>query len=358
MYSNFRFDDQPQYARLRFARSVLIKESTMRTEFCKTFGIEQPVVLAPMAGVVSDALVAAVSNAGGLGVAPLWHVSASDLRHSVRNIKQLTDKPFGVNLNMEFPSMEHLDACLEEGVEVISLFWQAPGEFLVHAQSGGAKVIYSAGDAADAKAAADLGADAICAQGWEAGGHVRGTVGSMALIPAIVDAVGDIPVVAAGGIADGRGLAAALSLGASAVWVGTRFLAAAEANVHQDYLWHLFAASENDTAHFDNLFDIGWPEAPHRALKNSTTKMWEDAGRPDLGNRPGEGDVVATSANGSDVLRYQSKSPSADLTGNIEAISMWAGQGVSMVKKIQSAGDIVREIVDEAKVTLNRLQYR
>ena len=328
----------------------------MNTKFCEMFGIKHPVVLAPMAGVVSDALVAAVSNAGGLGLAPLWHVSADDLRTSVRNIKQLTDKPFGVNLNMDFPSIEHLDACLEEGVEIISLFWQPPGEFLARAQSGGAKVIYSAGDAADAKAAVELGADAICAQGWEAGGHVRGTVGSMALIPAIVDAVGEVPVVAAGGIADGRGLAAALSLGASGVWVGTRFLAAAEANVHPDYLSHLFTASENDTAHFDDLFDIGWPDAPHRALVNSTSKMWEDAGRLPLGQRPGEGDVVASTSTGDDVLRYQSKTPSADLTGNIEAISMWAGQGVSMVKEVQSAGEIVRELVNEAEVTLKRIQ--
>lgn len=329
----------------------------MRTEFCKLFGVEYPVVLAPMAGVVPDALVAAVSNAGGLGLAPLWHVKAEDLRQSVRNIKRLTDKPFGVNLNMEFPSIEHLDACLEEGVGVISLFWQPPGEFLAHAKSGGAKVIYSAGDAADARAAADLGADAICAQGWEAGGHVRGTVGSMALIPAVVDAVGDVPVVAAGGIADGRGLAAALSLGASAVWVGTRFLAAAEANVHPDYLSHLLAASENDTGHYDDLFDIGWPDAPHRVLKNSTSKMWEEAGRPDLGHRPGEGDVIASSGAGGDVMRYQSKSPSADLTGDVEATSMWAGQGVSMVRKVQPAHEIVDEIVSEAKAALARISY-
>ena len=329
----------------------------MQKGFCETFGIEHPVVLAPMAGVVTDALVAAVSNAGGLGLAPLWHVNADELRKSVRNIKQLTDKPFGVNLNMEFPSLEHLDACLEEGVEIISLFWQVPGEFLAHAQSGGAKVIYSAGDAADAKVVANLGADAICAQGWEAGGHVRGNVGSMALVPAIVDAVGDVPVIAAGGIADGRGLAAALSLGASAVWVGTRFLAAVEANIHPDYLSHLLASSENDTAHFENLFDIGWPDAPHRALKNSTSKMWENAGRPDFGQRPGEGDVVASSAIGGDVLRYQSKSPSADLIGSVEATSMWAGQGVSMVKKVQPAHDIVRDIVDGAKVALERIVY-
>ncbi len=329
----------------------------MRTDFCNTFGIENPVVLAPMAGVVTDALVAAVSNAGGLGLAPLWHVNVDELRNSVRNIKRLTDKPFGVNLNMEFPSMEHLDACLDEGVKIISLFWQAPGKFLAHAQSRGAKVIYSAGDAADAKAAAKLGADAICAQGWEAGGHVRGTVGSMALIPAIVDAIGTVPVVAAGGIADGRGLAAALMLGASAVWVGTRFLAAVEANVHPDYLSHLLASTENDTAHFDDLYDIGWPDAPHRALKNSTSQMWVDAGRPKLGQRPGEGDVLASSTKGGDVLRYQSKSPSADLTGNVEAISMWAGQGVSMVKEVQPACDIVRDIVDEAKVALDRIQH-
>lgn len=322
------------------------------------FGIEHPVVLAPMAGAVSDALVAAVSNAGGLGLAPLWHVSTDDLRASIRNIRHLTDKPFGVNLNMDFPSIEHLDACLEEGVEIISLFWQPPGEFLARAQSGGAKVIYSAGDAADAKAAVDLGADAICAQGWEAGGHVRGTVGSMALIPAIVDAVGDVPVVAAGGIADGRGLAAALSLGASGVWVGTRFLAAAEANIHPDYLSRLLAASENDTAHFDDLFDLGWPDAPHRALVNSTSKMWANAGRQPLGQRPGEGDVVAATATGKDVLRYQSKTPSADLTGNIEALSMWAGQGVSMVREVQSASDIVHELVTEAEATFKRVQCR
>ena len=155
----------------------------------------------------------------------------------------------------------------------------------------------------------------------------------------------------------GRGLAAALALGASAAWVGTRFLAAAEANVHPDYLAHLLAASENDTAHFDNLFDIGWPDAPHRTLKNSTSQMWEDAGRPEFGQRPGEGDVVASSAKGGDVLRYQSKSPSADLTGSVEAISMWAGQGVSMVKEVQPARDIVRDIVDEAKVALERTRH-
>ncbi|MEP3278685.1 MAG: nitronate monooxygenase, partial [Stappiaceae bacterium] len=267
----------------------------MRTSACDLFEIDHPVVLAPMAGAVTPELVAAVSNAGGMGLAPLWHVDAETLRQSVRKIKSLTDKPFGVNLNMAFPSRDHLDACLEERVPVISLFWEPPGDFLEQAKSGGAKVIYSAGNAADAKAAVERGVDAICAQGVEAGGHVRGTVGTMALVPAVVDAVGDVPVLAAGGIADGRGLAASLALGASGAWIGTRFLAAKEASVHPDYLSRLIAASENDTAHFDNLFDLGWPEAPHRVLKNSTVAMWEAAGCPPAGQRPGEGDVLAKS---------------------------------------------------------------
>ncbi|MCG6904954.1 MAG: nitronate monooxygenase, partial [Rhodobacter sp.] len=268
----------------------------MRGSLPSLFGIENPIVLAPMGGAVTPELVAAVSNAGGLGLAPLWHVEIPDLRAAIRRIKELTDKPFGVNLNVEFLSEAQLDACLDEGVTIISLFWQPPGHFVARAKAGGAKVIYTAGDAADARAAVDLGVDAICAQGWEAGGHVRSTVSTMALVPAVVDAVGDVPVIAAGGIADGRGLAASLALGASAAWIGTRFLAAREAAIHPEYLSRLMAASEADTAHFDNLFDIGWPNAPHRVLRNSTVAMWEAADRPLPGARPGEGDVVATSA--------------------------------------------------------------
>lgn len=302
-----------------------------------------------MAGVVFPELVAAVSNAGGLGLAPLWQVDDDELSMSVRRIKELTDRPFGVNLNMKNASKAKLDACLEAEVPVISLFWEHPGDLVAHAQSGGAKVIYTAGDANSARMAADLGVDAICAQGWEAGGHVRGNVATMALVPAVVDVVGDIPVIAAGGIADGRGLAAAIALGASAAWIGTRFLAAQEASVHPDYLEKLFASSENDTAHFDNLFDIGWPDAPHRVLKNSTTAMWEKAGRKPPGQRPGEGDVLATSDRGGNILRYQSVSPGDGLTGDIEAISMWSGQGVSLVRKVQPAAEIVSEIVKEAR---------
>lgn len=321
----------------------------MPTQFCDLFNIKLPIVQAPMGGATTPELVAAVSNAGGLGVAPLWRADGKGLKEFVGRIKALTAAPFGVNLNMDFPSMEQLDACLETGVPVISFFWGRAPEFIAHARSGGAKVIFSAWDAQSAADAVEHGAHAICAQGWEAGGHVRGTVSTMALVPAVVDAVGDTPVIAAGGIADGRGLAAALALGASAAWIGTRFLAARETCIHPDYVARLIHARETDTGYYENLFDVGWPDAPHRALKNSTTKAWETAGRPAHGQRPGEGDTIAHSPNKGDVVRYQTFTPDTETTGDIEPISMWCGQGVSLVREVQPAAEIVREIAEEAR---------
>lgn len=324
----------------------------MRTAFCELLGIDVPVVLAPMGGAVGPALAAAVSNAGGLGILPLWRAEVEDLRSAVRRLRSLTAKPFAVNLNMEFPQEERLDACLEEGVPVISFFWRDPSPLVARAKAAGVIVLHTVANAADARRAVDCGVDAVVAQGWEAGGHVRGTVATLPLVPAVIDAVGDVPVVAAGGIADGHGLAAVLALGASAAWIGTRFLASMEAEVHPEYQRRLLAASENDTAHLENLFDVGWRTAPHRALRNSTVAAWESAGRPPSGERPGEGEVLATSKSRGEIMRYQSYTPGPDATGDIEAMSMWAGQGVSMARKIQPAGEIVREIVRDAEARL------
>lgn len=325
----------------------------MTTAFCSQFGVTQPIVLAPMGRVGPPGLVAAVSNAGGLGLAPLWTDGPEKMRAEIRRIRELTDKPFGVNLNMDFRNDEQLEVCLEEGVDVISIFWGDSGDFVERAKSNGAKVIITVSTSAGAREAVDLGADAICAQGWEAGGHVEGKVSTMAVVPAVADAVGDVPVIAAGGIADGRGLAAALALGASAVWIGTRFLAAKEAPTHPVYLERLLAASENDTEHYDDLYDLVWPNAPHRALKNSTSEMWEAAGRPPLGQRPGEGDVLAKRPDGVEIPRYASAVAFADLEGEIEPLPMWSGQGVGLVKKVQSAEEIVHEIVAQAKTIMS-----
>jgi hypothetical protein len=138
---------------------------------------------------------------------------------------------------------------------------------------------------------------------------VRGTVATLPLVPAVVDAVSPTPVVAAGGIADGRGLAAVLALGALGAWIGTRFLASEEATIHPRYRERLLEADENDTTYFEELFDVRWPKAPHRTLRNKTVELWESAGRPQSGRRPGEGEVIARSPTSGDIVRYQSYTP-------------------------------------------------
>ena len=147
---------------------------------------------------------------------------------------------------------------------IISFFWRDPAGLVDLAKAAGATVMHTVANARDARAAVERGVDVIVAQGWEAGGHVRGTVATPPLVPAVVDAVAPVPVIAAGGIADGRGLAAVLALGASGAWIGTRLLASEEAHPHPEYLERVFAASEDDTIHLDDLFHISWPDAPHR----------------------------------------------------------------------------------------------
>jgi NAD(P)H-dependent flavin oxidoreductase YrpB (nitropropane dioxygenase family) len=327
----------------------------MKTALCERVGIELPIIQAPMGGAVGPTLAAAVSNAGGLGMLVPWRADMDTVRRQIRETRALTSRPFGVNLNLEFPQEERLEICLDERVPVISFFWRDPAALVPRAKSRGATVLHTVGSAADARRAVGCGVDIVVAQGWEAGGHVRGMVATMPLIPAVVDAVSPTPVVAAGGIADGRGLAAALALGAAGAWIGTRFLASEEAAIHPRYRELLLKATENDTVFAEELFDIRWPKAPHRVLRNKTVDVWEAAGRPPSGKRPGEGEVIATSRASGPIVRYQSYTPGADAEGDIDALSLWAGQSVGLVRKLQPAGDIVREIADEARSTLRTL---
>jgi NAD(P)H-dependent flavin oxidoreductase YrpB (nitropropane dioxygenase family) len=327
----------------------------MKTALCERLGIEVPIIQAAMGGAVGPALAAAVSNAGGLGMLAPWSLDIDVVRQQIRETRALTSRPFGVNLNVEFPQEDQLAVCLEQGVRVISFFWRDLGSLIARAKAAGTIVQHTVESAAVARRAVACGVDLIVAQGWEAGGHVRGTVATMALVPAVVDAVSPTPVVAAGGIADGRGLAAVLALGAAGAWIGTRFLASYEAMIHPRYRERLFGAGENDTVYLENLFDVSWPNAPHRALRNQTVELWEAAGCPASGQRPGEGEVVATSRSRGQIVRYQSFTPGPDLEGDIDALSLWAGQGVGLVSKLQSAGDIVHEIADEARTVLRRL---
>ena len=327
----------------------------MRTKLCEILDIGIPIVLAPMGGAVTPKLAAAVSNAGGLGTLPLWRAEDQTVRDTVREMRSLTTKPFAVNLNMDFPQEDRLGVCLDEGVPVISFFWKDPSTLIPRAKDGGAIVMHTVGDAASAKRAVEAGVDIVVAQGWEAGGHVRGTVATLPLVPAVVDAVGATPVVAAGGIADGRGMAAALALGAAGVWIGTRFLASEEIAIHPDYQSRVLASSETDTVYTENLFDVGWPNAPHRTLRNSTVTAWEAAGRPSPGNRPGEGEAIASSKKRGDIVRYSAATPGPDVIGDVEALSLWAGQSTGIVRKVQPAAEILNEINNQALGVLRGL---
>ena len=325
--------------------------SPLRTSFTRLLGLDAPIVQAPIGGLSVAPLAAAVSRAGGLGMMAISWQTTDEIRDAIGIVRAATDRPFGVNLIIDEPQDERLEAALAAGVKVVSFFWGDPAPYLPAVRRAGARAMLTVGSAAEARRAVDAGVDIIVAQGWEAGGHVWGEVSTLALVPAVVDAVGPVPVVAAGGITDGRGLAAALVLGAGAAWMGTRFVASEETPAHPEYQRRLIEAHETDTFH-SSLFDIGWPDAPHRVLRNATVDTWIAAGRPAPGTRPGEGDVVARRSDGTELVRYSSISPRSGMTGDILDLSLWAGQGVGLVHEVLPAGEIVRRVTAQAEALL------
>ena len=312
----------------------------MRTPVCEMLGIEQPIVQAPMAAIPQ--LAAAVSNAGALGMVTLtWSADAGAV---VRETAALTARPFGGNFVLTSDHHRDLEAALEAGLKIVSFMWGDPSSYIKAVHDAGGIVLHTVGSAKEARQAVASGADVIVAQGWEAGGHVWGKVATLPLVPAVVDAVAPVPVIAAGGIGDARGVAAVLALGAQAAWLGTRFLLAEEMPIHEDYRRRLIAADETDPQWYPNLYEVGWPDSPHRALRNSTARAWDAAGRPPDSQRPGAGDVIAHFADGEAIVRYEPAPPMTGTTGDIEALSMWAGQSVALAGKSQPAADIVTEL--------------
>jgi nitronate monooxygenase len=323
------------------------------TPFTRLLGIEIPVVQAPIGGLTTPALAAAVSNAGALGMLSVTWRDPDRLRELLAATHRLTDRPFGVNLVLEWPPDERLNICLEAGVRLVSFFWGDPIPYLDRVHAAGALVSLTVGSAEEARRAVAAGVDLVVAQGVEAGGHIWGTVGTLPLVPVVVDAAAPVPVLAAGGIADGRGLAAVLTLGAAGAWMGTRFLLSQEASVHRRYREGVTAAVETDAV-YTHLFDGGWPDSSMRVLRNQTIATWEAAGRPASGERPGEGDIVGYNELGEPVARYSSSSPTEGATGEIEAMALYAGQSVGLVNRLQPAGEVVREIAEEAVRVLDR----
>ena len=313
----------------------------MATSLRDMLGIELPIVQAPMADI--PRLAAAVSNTGALGMVTLtW---SADPGAVVRETAALTSRPFGANFVLTDDRHRALDQALGAGLRIVSFMWGDPSSYIDTVHDAGGVAMLTVGSAEEARRAVASGVDVIVAQGWEAGGHVWSTVATLPLVPAVVDAVTPVPVIAAGGIGDARGVAAVIALGAEAAWLGTRFLLAEEMPIHEDYRRHLLAAVETDPRWYANLYEVGWPDSPHRALRNSTARAWEAAGSPPPGQRPGEGDVIGHFASGEAIVRYEPAPPMVGTTGDIEALSMWAGQGVALARKTQPAADIVAELV-------------
>ena len=255
-------------------------------------GTRAGVMQAPIGGAAGHDLYRAVAGAGGLATIPASWMAPDDLRREIADLRCVTDQPFAVNLVLHFEQSERVALCIAERVPVVTFSWGQPGGFVGQLHAAGCRVFVQVGDVEAGREAVAAGADALIAQGTEAGGHVWSLSPLAALVAALSQATG-LPVIAAGGIADAETAGAARAAGAAAVAVGTRFVASDESPAHGVWKDARVAASAADTV-MTGVFDIGWPAAPHRVLRNSTYRAWEAAGSPPPGSRPGEGEVIGT----------------------------------------------------------------
>jgi nitronate monooxygenase len=312
------------------------------TRLCALLGIDVPIINAPMGGGYARAeLAAAVSEAGGLGMIGGTTGGGADwLRRQIHRARELTGHPFGVGFISHLPGAGALmEVALEERVPVIAHSFADPAPFVAGAHAAGALVLCQVRTVAEARQAAAAGVDVVVAQGTEAGGHT-GMVSTLPLVPAVVDAVAPLPVVAAGGNADGRGIAAALMLGAEGVWIGTRFVATPEANFPEAKKQRVLAAGADDTI-LTPVHDIAdrmpWPEGVRgRSVRNAFSDRWH--GR--------EAELAAwIEANGERHLANQR-------VHDPDETSIYAGEAAGLIHSIETAGDLVRRLIAEAEAVM------
>jgi nitronate monooxygenase len=330
---------------------------TIATTLTKRLGLRYPVIAAPLGRGATPQFLAALAREGSMGFVALMHMSEAEVRQMLSGYVAATrgGDRFGVNLTLIIDQTRRLDAALEAGCRIVSLWQGDPTRYARRAKDAGAVVFWTVSGPDEAARAADIGADFVVAQGREAGGHLVGQAPLMSLLPAVVDAADGVPTIAAGGIADGRGLAAALALGACGVWMGTRFVASVESGNHPGYKQRITKAGFADVVE-TTLFDGGWPESPHRVIRNSTYARWEGAGRPAPGARPGEGEQIGTFPEGTPMLRYNVSTPWEAMDGDWEAGPHYAGTSAALVHKVEPVAEILSRIEVDAKAALSRAQ--
>jgi enoyl-[acyl-carrier protein] reductase II len=307
----------------------------INSEFFKELGVEYPIIQGGMAWVADSSLASAVSNAGGLGIIAAANAPVDYIRDEIRKTKQLTDKPFGVNIML---LSENVDAVAqlvcEEGVKVVTTGAGNPGKYMELWKSHGIKVIPVVPSVGLAKRMERAGADAVIAEGCESGGHI-GELTTMALVPQVVDAV-NIPVIAAGGIGDGRGVAAAFMLGVQGVQVGTRFLVANECTIHENYKKKILNAKD-----IDAVVTGRSTGHPIRVLKNKLSRQFQKLEKENAS-------VEELEELGRGCL------PRAVREGDVEMGSVMAGQIAGLVKCEQSCKEIIEEMFAQAEEAIKR----
>ncbi len=308
---------------------------TLMTRVTKLLGIEHPIIQGGMAWTATAELSAAVSNAGGIGVIGAGHMPTDLLREQIRLAKTLTDRPFGVNLMLLTPHIDDIvQMVIDERVPMVTTGAGNPGKYMAGLKEADIKVVPIVPSVALAKRMESIGADAIIGEGMEAGGHI-GELTTMVLIPQLVDAV-EVPVIAAGGIADGRGVAAAFALGAEGVQLGTRFMCAEECTIHPAIKEQVLKAKDRDTVVTGR--STGHPV---RVLKNKLARQIMELDR--------ENKVEEIEALGAGKLALAMRQ------GDIDMGSLMAGQSAAMVCRIEPAADIVHELVRDADTVIRRM---
>ncbi len=316
---------------------------SLHTPICDYFGIEYPIFLAGMGGVSASAVTAAVSNAGGLGIMGGATMGVDLLREEIKKTKELTDKPFAVDLLAPIPDMirEHMEVVFEEDIRIFVAGLAVPAEFIDEMHKRDMKVMVMCGKVRHAEKSQAAGADVVAAQGTEAGGHT-GEIGGMSLIPQMVEAV-DIPVIAAGGLGNGRGLVAALALGAQGAIFGTRFIATPEAQAAPGYQKAIVAARDDSTVR-----SRSYTGKPARAIRTKRIEEWE-AKADEIQDFPMQGAISGQEG----VMDYMGRGDPAAFDPN--RTFMPAGQGAGLIHEMKPAAEVFADIVHEAEETIEEL---
>jgi nitronate monooxygenase len=309
--------------------------------------LKYPIIQAPIGGIATPQLAAAVSNAGGLGGLALSWSTPEDAKQKIEAVSALTDKPIYANFVLNFEP-KALKQTLESDIRIIQFSWGMPSQQMIELiRSYNATLGIQVTGKESALRAISLGADYLICQGTQAGGHVQATKTLKKALKEVIKVTAQkVPVYASGGISSGKAIGKYLKLGASGVVMGSRFVASNESGAHKTYKENLVHSKSDDTV-LTVCMNKGWDNATHRIVRNSTFKLWESDGCTTIGNRPGEYDIIGESLSKTPIERYDYNAPRAGVTGNIEAMTQYAGKSVDNIHSINSVETILKSIWNE-----------